>query len=330
MALPRLRESLCGCSLETGSKIVGWVNVIVRVLLLVMLIRSAIALSIGLADDPNQGPNRDMYEIGLGLVIFAIALVGLFSILDILLLKGIYNKRPKLMYPWIVVQIIFIILQSLSVFQGPPDQFPLRLGATAIGVGISFYLVLIVNSHYENLKSETSGTDWGSYSAAYGATQLSRTATDFFLIPLCRPFKNLMYHLAGISFSIYGFHLASDDLKREEPGSPAEIKRESFLTYVIIIGSILVFCALFDTILLIGAYKKWPKLLLAWIVCAVISVIASFFAFFPCLLIDVPFITGFPGRIVSIGITIYCILIVNSHYENLQTIAKKTAPVVDA
>ncbi|RZF39751.1 hypothetical protein LSTR_LSTR003412 [Laodelphax striatellus] len=157
MALPRLQTSLCGCSVETGSKIVGWFNIIARSLLLIMLVGQAISLGELIGDPKLDSDGRAIYESALSVVIFAIVLVGLLSIPDILLLKGIYNKRPKLMYPWIVVQMILVIFQALSAFQGPLDQFPVRLGAVLIGVGISSYLILIVNSHYENLKSETYG-----------------------------------------------------------------------------------------------------------------------------------------------------------------------------
>ncbi|XP_039294389.1 uncharacterized protein LOC111043690 [Nilaparvata lugens] len=138
----------------------------------------------------------------------------------------------------------------------------------------------------------------------------------------------LSYHLFGISFTIYGYHLEMEIMSRYKAGSSDAIKHQEQIIIVMVIGAALTLSTIFDVILLIGAYTNWPKYLLTWIVMEVISVILSIFGVPGLMLEFPPFFGNIPG--LSLVTTVYIILIVKSHHHNLLTIAKKTSPVVDA
>ncbi|RZF46515.1 hypothetical protein LSTR_LSTR009297 [Laodelphax striatellus] len=146
MVLPRLEQSVCGLSLETGSKIIGYFSLVNR---------AVIMISSLMQEQSHTGGSKADKSALLIEVVATIVVFALISIFDILMLVGVYKKRPSFMFPWIIVQAIYICLILIgAIFSGSVAAI---IGGI-IGACITFYFLLIVNSHYHNLKSGLSPT----------------------------------------------------------------------------------------------------------------------------------------------------------------------------
>ncbi|XP_039293681.1 uncharacterized protein LOC111054991 [Nilaparvata lugens] len=160
MSLPELEETVCGCSVRTGSKIIGWMSLVIGVIELVGIISVLIFLSPETLEDIKNYdvPEDNIAYTDVGAAILAIAafivLISLFC--TVLLLIGIIKDRHTFIYPWILLHIIMTIGSYLAGISSLLTHGPNREGAKEIVVAlISTYFVLVVNSHYMSVKKST-------------------------------------------------------------------------------------------------------------------------------------------------------------------------------
>ncbi|XP_022189640.2 uncharacterized protein LOC111048101 [Nilaparvata lugens] len=145
MVLPRLEQSICGFSLETGSKIIGYFSLINRALFMTSTI---------VKEEGNNGGGKADASTVLMMVVATIIVFALFSIFDILMLVGVYKRRPSFMFPWIIVQVIYIILILIGAISA--GSITAIIGSL-ISACITIYFLLVVNSHYHELRSGITG-----------------------------------------------------------------------------------------------------------------------------------------------------------------------------
>lgn len=162
MALPELEETVCGCSVRTGSKIIGWMSLFIGVIELVGIISVLIFLSPETFEEMGKKhdvPEDDLPYTNVGAAILAVAAftVLISLVCTVLLLIGIVKDRHTFIYPWLLLHIIMTIGSYLYGISSLLTHGPNREGAKEIVVAlVSTYLVLIVNSHYMSVKKSTS------------------------------------------------------------------------------------------------------------------------------------------------------------------------------
>lgn len=176
MVLPTVKESCCGCALETGTKIIGYVHLILSCVLFLFF---GTVISTILSENPDfetstespiaTEPSRTDNNIFLGkvtsrqfgLVVSAfIALApALVGILSLLLLIGAKKKMPFLLLPWlagmtflILIYMGLLILFLIILFtDGSLDK---HFVSVFIKIGVCCYCYLVVYSFFRELRDE--------------------------------------------------------------------------------------------------------------------------------------------------------------------------------
>ncbi|RZF37735.1 hypothetical protein LSTR_LSTR003146 [Laodelphax striatellus] len=175
MAVPHLKKSLCGISVESGSKIIGFTSLVLRSLLILLLIIYCLILAnaekkVDLKFTPSETGGHfhqnAMMNVTMNvettgaktinnmlLIVIVIVIVQLLihCIFDVLMLIGVYKRQPSFIFAWIVVQIIAIISGILNLFLS--YNVPGILIQTILSIVFTIYFTLVVNSHYQNLKT---------------------------------------------------------------------------------------------------------------------------------------------------------------------------------
>ncbi|XP_039294388.1 uncharacterized protein LOC111053624 [Nilaparvata lugens] len=150
IGFPYLENSLCGCTVKQGSKIIAWLAVISHLILFSLEVMAAkVAMDIM----PDGHHNMiDPKVIIKAVTIFMAVVQGIGLASDLLLVIGVYTNRAGLMKAWIIIELIYIFLQLLSLFEQAKSIS--SLGMYLFGFCITYYSMAIVNSHCENLKSQ--------------------------------------------------------------------------------------------------------------------------------------------------------------------------------
>ncbi|EFX77207.1 hypothetical protein DAPPUDRAFT_305865 [Daphnia pulex] len=157
MRIPRFTESWCGCSLQTGTKIISIVSVVVKLLLVILL-----SIACARFDYLYNGPYDEKYSATLAvLIVFLIA-----SICDLmvsfLLVMAAYTQRPNLARPWLVVFMVSLTI-DVVVFISSVTAGDLAVAITTpIRIGFGLYFWLVVYNFCEELRGiPIIGTDYG-------------------------------------------------------------------------------------------------------------------------------------------------------------------------
>jgi uncharacterized membrane protein len=148
-----LRQCCCGCTLKTGTIIIGVLNIIGGAGNLILGITSATAASQYISD-----PEIRNVVIGTGatLAVFG-AILLLFSIC---LIIGAQNEKPALLVPWMVYTIIFLIVntiiyivQAVQLFRAnDASNGAVNIVAATLFVLLQTYFLLVVYSLYREQK----------------------------------------------------------------------------------------------------------------------------------------------------------------------------------
>ncbi|XP_022189643.1 uncharacterized protein LOC111048102 [Nilaparvata lugens] len=151
--LPRFDRSLCGCSVELGSKIIGFTILGLRALTILLIFY--------LPNDDATGNYKQkkgaIPSIGTVTLIVTTVYLSILCIFDVLMLIGVYKRRPSLILLWIVVQVLAIcsaivfLIKAIIENAAHINLIVRSLISCCIYTG---YSILVVNSHYQNLKSE--------------------------------------------------------------------------------------------------------------------------------------------------------------------------------
>ncbi|XP_075233248.1 uncharacterized protein LOC142331313 [Lycorma delicatula] len=175
MGLPTVKESCCGCALETGTKIIGYVHLILSCVLF-LFVGTVAATILGEGTDvetstvspvPTELPKNETMVFGkvtshqFGLVVSAFialapAVVGISSLL---LLIGAKKKMPYLLLPWLVGMTVLILtyMGLLLIFlfilctDGSLDKHFISVFTK---IGVSCYCYLVVYSFYKELRDD--------------------------------------------------------------------------------------------------------------------------------------------------------------------------------
>ncbi|EFX85201.1 hypothetical protein DAPPUDRAFT_313851 [Daphnia pulex] len=149
----RINQFCCGCSLQTGTKVVGALSLIFQIIGLVIFLLST---------------SSDASDVEGGIVSFKfigriISTIFLVTAIILVLVSARRNNRPMLLLPWLILQVLSIITGIVySLYIGiclliaVPNIsglifMTLGLGASIIGI----YFWLVVYSFYHELKEIT-------------------------------------------------------------------------------------------------------------------------------------------------------------------------------
>ncbi|XP_046665522.1 uncharacterized protein LOC124357620 isoform X2 [Homalodisca vitripennis] len=157
MSVPQLDSCCCGCSLKTGSKIIGWISMIANIVLVIIL---GLALA-GLYYieehrdklTPEHKDVLDHLSIKKSAAIMMIIIHVIGCILSLILLIGVYQQKAKLVLTWVLISLtcalieqLIIIFKLFTVYQ-----------AEDIGYIIWFlfrlYFFLVVYSFYREIQN---------------------------------------------------------------------------------------------------------------------------------------------------------------------------------
>ncbi|XP_054260882.1 uncharacterized protein LOC128985428 isoform X2 [Macrosteles quadrilineatus] len=157
--IPQLTTCCCGCSLRTGTKIIGWLSLICGILMVILMGTSLTALYY-LEDHPEKTPSPESKEILdhlpalKALAMFLIVVHILTCGLAFILLLGAYQNKAKFVLIWVVVSLTAEIMeqalnlaQTLTVSQGGIFYF------NFIYFVIDLYFILVVYSFYREIKN---------------------------------------------------------------------------------------------------------------------------------------------------------------------------------
>uniref|UniRef100_A0A0A9W2Q4 Uncharacterized protein n=1 Tax=Lygus hesperus TaxID=30085 RepID=A0A0A9W2Q4_LYGHE len=149
--VPLVKSCCCGCSLETGSKIIGFIELIGCVFIFIFQMVSTVQL----AKSDKEIPHKD-------LIIAASMYLDLTSLFEIILaiylLYGIYYERPNYVRVWVLIQCAFLVVSivsdilfitfSFTVETFDSDYIPEELILTVLQA----YSVLVVHSYYISVR----------------------------------------------------------------------------------------------------------------------------------------------------------------------------------
>ncbi|XP_046661254.1 uncharacterized protein LOC124354667 [Homalodisca vitripennis] len=103
MRVPRLKFFCCCCSLSLGTKIIGWLNVIVAVLIILVSLERII------------NGHLEILE-ALRIAVWDTIVQGFISLtLSILLLKGAYERKPKYVKVWVYFSVVMLLIICVPV-----------------------------------------------------------------------------------------------------------------------------------------------------------------------------------------------------------------------
>ncbi|XP_075216322.1 uncharacterized protein LOC142321806 [Lycorma delicatula] len=168
--IPELRASLCGCTLETASKIIGWFYLIVGGLTVI----GAVIINFLIKQVPESKMYKDsehdkkdlfnIFLIGFGVITWFMAFFGILQILiNLLLLKGVYERKSNYIWPWVVCQLVFEVFNIIFelCFDYELEQEPNHKAEVVTNVFIeiivllfSLYCIWLVYSYYRQLKRQ--------------------------------------------------------------------------------------------------------------------------------------------------------------------------------
>ncbi|XP_039288309.1 uncharacterized protein LOC111052800 [Nilaparvata lugens] len=103
---PRVQTSACGCSLQTGSKIIGYVSTLVGIGLLV----SGISLALDKHEQERGTHKQEMDKLSLIIGATSAGYGLIFFIVSFLLLCGAIQAKRRCMLPFLVFAYLNIVL----------------------------------------------------------------------------------------------------------------------------------------------------------------------------------------------------------------------------
>uniref|UniRef100_A0A1B6MUU8 Uncharacterized protein n=2 Tax=Graphocephala atropunctata TaxID=36148 RepID=A0A1B6MUU8_9HEMI len=153
MGVPQLNSCCCGCSLSTGSKIIGWLSLAGAVLAIFVLSGSLMLIS-HIEDSPDTPEAKKLKPyIPVLKILFSllIAVCVIAFVLAVILLKGVYEKKPKYLRFWVITSLVALVLDFglkilvMFTFEGfiNPLQF--------VSILLSLYYILVVHSLYREM-----------------------------------------------------------------------------------------------------------------------------------------------------------------------------------
>ncbi|XP_069678896.1 uncharacterized protein [Periplaneta americana] len=146
-----LRQCCCGCSLKTGSIIIGVLELIAGISNLVVGITSA------------SSSYSDVEGAAIAIAVFSALLI----VVAICLITGAVNSNAFLLVPWMLFNFVFMIVYAVTniiiAAQNIADGYPEAGAGNIIGVVIyvllQVYFILVVYSLFRELKGTAPPTN---------------------------------------------------------------------------------------------------------------------------------------------------------------------------
>ncbi|XP_075232576.1 uncharacterized protein LOC142330973 [Lycorma delicatula] len=157
MGEPILKESCCGCTLEVGSKIIAWFNIVFLTIASLIFVIVIIIFTTVSSDNKDLPP--EFRHISAA-VIVVVGIILVFSLLIVVFfIVGVYKKRPGYMLPWLILTGIGLVLSVLVLLVYIFNiGINLALLQQIVTLAIRTYLFLVVYSYYQELKGGESGS----------------------------------------------------------------------------------------------------------------------------------------------------------------------------
>ncbi|XP_075233917.1 uncharacterized protein LOC142331745 [Lycorma delicatula] len=152
--IPILESSCFGCcSLEVGAKIVAWIKLVSVIALNIAVLTGIILVGIGKIHEEDLPQDfRGKYLI-LGCALIS-AISVLFLILAVLLIIGVYKRRPAYIIPWMVFCVILLINGALELMILFFKEFTLYTIERIIYEVTLGYMTLLIYSYFQEIRRE--------------------------------------------------------------------------------------------------------------------------------------------------------------------------------
>jgi len=146
-----LRQCCCGCTLKTGTIILGVLNILGG------LVNLITGIAAGVASDFVEGESKTVV-VTVGVVLAVLG--GILLLVSICLIIGAAKDNPALLVPWLVFTVVFLIVNTVLNIVSAAEYFALKdiaggagnLVAAAIYILLEIYFLLVVYSLYRELK----------------------------------------------------------------------------------------------------------------------------------------------------------------------------------
>ncbi|XP_077300866.1 uncharacterized protein LOC143921433 [Arctopsyche grandis] len=149
MGVPEVKTCCCGCTLETGTLIIGWLNIVFAALTIIGSIMGIIS--------PNSQNHGSTASLVLGMIAGVITLL-----VSIMLIIGVKRRLPKYVHYWILIATISFVISLLNgIIQGIMLSVNGNVGGgvgaiivVLISGAIMAYLIIVVFNFKRELLSE--------------------------------------------------------------------------------------------------------------------------------------------------------------------------------
>ncbi|XP_046665520.1 uncharacterized protein LOC124357619 isoform X3 [Homalodisca vitripennis] len=158
MSIPQLDSCFCGCSLKAGSKIIGWISMIVSIYLI--LIFGLTLYFIQIYPERLSSDTKLIYDNLPALRDVTIMMIILHvtgCIMSLILLIGVYQKKAKLVLIWVMVAFSCAIIgQLLNIYQ-LFTVYEAANNGNIIWFLLYLYFILVVYSFYREIQNVGNG-----------------------------------------------------------------------------------------------------------------------------------------------------------------------------
>ncbi|XP_046665523.1 uncharacterized protein LOC124357621 [Homalodisca vitripennis] len=157
MSIPQLDSCCCGCSLKTGSKIIGWISMIANI---VSVITFGLALA-GLyyiQEHPDKVAPENKAILDNLPTLKAVAIMMIIThiigcILSLILLMGVYQQKAKLVLTWVLIALTCALIEQLvNLIQLFTVYQAANIG-NIIWFLLDLYFILVVYSFYREIQN---------------------------------------------------------------------------------------------------------------------------------------------------------------------------------
>ncbi|XP_075233643.1 uncharacterized protein LOC142331539 [Lycorma delicatula] len=158
LSIPMLDQCCCGCSLKTGTTIIGWFSFVRDLIILVTLI----AVEFAFKDSKSIATASPDTDKGFEAIVIILAILYLLlTIVSLLLLFGTYKERHGYMSPWIILSTIGIVIEIICIITDTASVgFSKTDLQSLISVGLTIYFLLVVYSYYREIKGGSGVTGY--------------------------------------------------------------------------------------------------------------------------------------------------------------------------
>ncbi|XP_075233680.1 uncharacterized protein LOC142331568 [Lycorma delicatula] len=144
--LPMLKECCCGCTLRTGTMIIGFLSLIAAIIVSCITIVSLNTL--------QHLKQAHVLDIALEMIVLAVRFVQI--ILSLLLIVGTHKGRASYICPWLVLSLFLVLIESFYLLLMACELIVGTLNSQIFSlcthISVTIYFLLVVFSHYREIQ----------------------------------------------------------------------------------------------------------------------------------------------------------------------------------